>query len=131
MPFTPLVDGQRFVAAGLDWRVIEVPGHTAGHLAFWAEVPGQAPVLLCGDTLFSAGCGRIFDGTVTLVLVLKTLCFALAVSVTPMASALQDMASRDPHPASAGRESAALQGLVRLFAVLLLLEALSLVGTYY
>ena len=72
--------------------------------------------------------GRIFDGTVTLVLVLKTLCFALAVSVTPMASALQDMTARAPHDS---RESAALQGLVRLFAVLLLLEALSLVGNYY
>ncbi|MEN9889116.1 MAG: Hydroxyacylglutathione hydrolase [Pseudomonadota bacterium] len=63
VPFTPLADGQRCAAAGLDWRVIEVPGHTAGHLAYWAEVPGQAPVLLSGDTLFSGGCGRLFEGT--------------------------------------------------------------------
>ncbi|MFM8866324.1 MAG: hydroxyacylglutathione hydrolase [Limnohabitans sp.] len=63
VPFTPLVDGQRLAAGGLDWRVLEVPGHTAGHLAYWAEVPGQAPLLLCGDTLFSGGCGRLFEGT--------------------------------------------------------------------
>ncbi len=81
-----------------------------------------------GLASFTRVFGRIFDGTVTLVLVLKTLCFALAVSVTPMASALQDAVARDP---AGSRESAALQGLVRLFAVLLLLEALSLVGNYY
>lgn len=63
VPHTPLGDGQHLAACGLDWQVMEVPGHTAGHLAFWAEVPGQAPVLLCGDTLFSGGCGRLFEGT--------------------------------------------------------------------
>lgn len=68
VPFTPLVDGQRLAAGGLDWQVIEVPGHTAGHLAYWAEVPGHAPVLLCGDTLFSGGCGRLFEGTPTQML---------------------------------------------------------------
>lgn len=40
-------------------RVIATPGHTAGHLAYLA---GDA--LFCGDTLFAAGCGRIFEGTV-------------------------------------------------------------------
>lgn len=39
-------------------RVLEVPGHTATHLAF---LGGSA--LFCGDTLFAAGCGRVFDGT--------------------------------------------------------------------
>jgi hydroxyacylglutathione hydrolase len=45
---------------GLDARfqVIEVPGHTAGHIAYYGE-----GVLFCGDTLFAAGCGRVFDGT--------------------------------------------------------------------
>lgn len=44
----------------INWqcRVIAVPGHTAGHIAFYS-----APVLFCGDTLFSAGCGRLFEGT--------------------------------------------------------------------
>lgn len=48
---------------GLDWRVLEVPGHTAGHIAWYAEPAGQAPLLFCGDTLFSGGCGRLFEGT--------------------------------------------------------------------
>jgi hydroxyacylglutathione hydrolase len=44
--------------------VIDVPGHTAGHVAY--VVPATADdsaVLFCGDTLFSAGCGRLFEGT--------------------------------------------------------------------
>ena len=68
VPHTPLTDGQHLVACGLDWQVLEVPGHTADHLAFWAEVPHQAPVLFCGDTLFSGGCGRLFEGTPTQML---------------------------------------------------------------
>jgi hydroxyacylglutathione hydrolase len=46
-------------------QVIEVPGHTSGHIAYYArQAPGRdAPLLLCGDTLFSAGCGRLFEGT--------------------------------------------------------------------
>ena len=45
-------------------EVIAVPGHTASHLAFHlpAEDP-EAPLLFCGDTLFSGGCGRLFEGT--------------------------------------------------------------------
>lgn len=48
---------------GLNIHVIDVPGHTAGHIAFWTEIPDQSPVLFCGDTLFSGGCGRLFEGT--------------------------------------------------------------------
>nr|WP_315236264.1 hydroxyacylglutathione hydrolase [uncultured Limnohabitans sp.] len=48
---------------GLTLNVHDVPGHTAGHIAFWAQPAGQAPLLFCGDTLFSAGCGRLFEGT--------------------------------------------------------------------
>jgi hydroxyacylglutathione hydrolase len=40
------------------FRVLEVPGHTATHIAYLGE-----GVLFCGDTLFAAGCGRVFDGT--------------------------------------------------------------------
>ena len=43
--------------------VHDVPGHTLGHIAFWGQPPDQDPVLFCGDTLFSAGCGRLFEGT--------------------------------------------------------------------
>lgn len=41
-------------------RVIETPGHTSGHIAYWFE---EARALFCGDTLFSLGCGRLFEGT--------------------------------------------------------------------
>lgn len=41
-------------------RVLGVPGHTLGHLAFYLP---EAGLLFCGDTLFSAGCGRLFEGT--------------------------------------------------------------------
>jgi len=42
--------------------VLDVPGHTAGHIAYHGQAVGQ-PVLFCGDTLFAAGCGRVFEGT--------------------------------------------------------------------
>ena len=42
----------------LEFRVIEVPGHTSTHIAFYGH-----GCLFCGDTLFSAGCGRLFEGT--------------------------------------------------------------------
>jgi hydroxyacylglutathione hydrolase len=48
---------------GLRLQVLDVPGHTAGHIAFWAAPSDQAPLLFCGDTLFSGGCGRLFEGT--------------------------------------------------------------------
>lgn len=43
-------------------RVLDVPGHTAGHIAYYGTLAGQA-LLFCGDTLFAAGCGRLFEGT--------------------------------------------------------------------
>lgn len=43
---------------GLRFEVLDIPAHTAGHIAF---VGGGA--VFCGDTLFSAGCGRLFEGT--------------------------------------------------------------------
>ncbi|MBK1716592.1 hydroxyacylglutathione hydrolase [Thiocystis violacea] len=53
-------EGETVQPAGLDSRfqVLEVPGHTAGHIAYLGD--GR---LFCGDTLFAAGCGRVFDGT--------------------------------------------------------------------
>ncbi len=55
----PVMEGSRLAALGLDCQVYEVPGHTANHLAFHC---GQH--LFCGDTLFAAGCGRVFDGSI-------------------------------------------------------------------
>jgi hydroxyacylglutathione hydrolase len=46
---------------GRRFEVMEVPGHTLDHIAFFT--PGIPPLLFCGDTLFSAGCGRLFEGT--------------------------------------------------------------------
>ena len=44
--------------------VIAVPGHTLGHVAYYSPATAMAkPWLLSGDTLFAAGCGRIFEGT--------------------------------------------------------------------
>ncbi len=48
---------------GLTLRVIDVPGHTAGHIAYAGQPPSGPPLLFCGDTLFAAGCGRLFEGT--------------------------------------------------------------------
>lgn len=62
-PLTRLDDGATLQALGLSFRVIAVPGHTAGHIAFYSEPPDAAPLLFCGDTLFSAGCGRLFEGS--------------------------------------------------------------------
>lgn len=45
------------------FEVIDVPGHTAGHIAFYAPDVAGSPLLFCGDTLFSGGCGRLFEGT--------------------------------------------------------------------
>ena len=47
---------------GLNFQVMETPGHTLSHLAFYG-VDGTQKFLFCGDTLFSVGCGRLFEGT--------------------------------------------------------------------
>lgn len=47
----------------LSFKVHDVPGHTAGHIAYWTQPDNEEPILFCGDTLFSGGCGRIFEGT--------------------------------------------------------------------
>lgn len=44
-------------------RVLAVPGHTLNHLAYQLVTDNAAPMLFCGDTLFSAGCGRLFEGS--------------------------------------------------------------------
>jgi len=46
----------------LRFTVLDVPGHTAGHIAYFGDVNG-VPSLFCGDTLFAGGCGRLFEGT--------------------------------------------------------------------
>jgi hydroxyacylglutathione hydrolase len=55
-----LAGGNRvqLTSLGLEFKVISVPGHTAGHIAYFGH-----DSVFCGDTLFSAGCGRLFEGT--------------------------------------------------------------------
>jgi len=66
-PFHALRDGDEVDVLGLRFVIIDVPGHTAGHIAY-QQVPVdgsalKAPLLFCGDTLFSGGCGRLFEGS--------------------------------------------------------------------
>jgi hydroxyacylglutathione hydrolase len=60
----PLDEGDRVSLPGLDLSlsVLEVPGHTLGHIAYLRDTPGES-WLFCGDTLFAGGCGRLFEGT--------------------------------------------------------------------
>jgi hydroxyacylglutathione hydrolase len=62
-PFIPLAQGQTVRALGLDFAVLDVPGHTTGHIAYFGAQVEGGPLLFCGDTLFSGGCGRLFEGT--------------------------------------------------------------------
>jgi len=60
----PLREGDAIDVPGVNVRlsVLDVPGHTAGHIAY-VQQGSDEPLLFCGDTLFSAGCGRLFEGT--------------------------------------------------------------------
>ena len=55
-----VADGEQVAVGGAEGVVIDVPGHTAGHNAYYFAGAG---VLFCGDTLFALGCGRLFEGT--------------------------------------------------------------------
>ena len=58
LPFTRVYDGDVLDSAPWRFRILAVPGHTRSHVAFVGH--GH---LFCGDTLFSLGCGRLFEGT--------------------------------------------------------------------
>ncbi|WP_010426638.1 hydroxyacylglutathione hydrolase [Enterobacter mori] len=51
-------EGENILILGYEFSVFTTPGHTSGHLCFYSK-----PYLFCGDTLFSGGCGRLFEGT--------------------------------------------------------------------
>lgn len=64
IPHIPLADDDTFTLVGRSLRVIDVPGHTAGHVAYYVDgSQGEKPIVFSGDTLFSGGCGRLFEGT--------------------------------------------------------------------
>ena len=60
-------DQDQLLIMGHPINVIEVPGHTSNHIAYFLSNPpgckNKDPVLFCGDTLFGGGCGRLFEGT--------------------------------------------------------------------
>ncbi|MEE2820556.1 MAG: hydroxyacylglutathione hydrolase [Pseudomonadota bacterium] len=63
-PSRPVVEGEMVEVLGALFRVIEVPGHTLDHVAFFSDSDlFEIPVAFTGDTLFVAGCGRLFEGT--------------------------------------------------------------------
>ena len=62
-PLTRLKQDDVVKELGLEFHVMDVPGHTSGHIAFFCPDMDGTPVLFCGDTLFSGGCGRLFEGT--------------------------------------------------------------------
>ncbi|KLP55939.1 hydroxyacylglutathione hydrolase [Enterobacter genomosp. O] len=51
-------EGENILIREWEFSVFATPGHTLGHLCFYSK-----PYLFCGDTLFSGGCGRLFEGT--------------------------------------------------------------------
>jgi hydroxyacylglutathione hydrolase len=62
-PRLAVVGDDNFKVLGLRWQVLDVPGHTRGHVAYFVPHGTGHPLLFCGDTLFSGGCGRLFEGT--------------------------------------------------------------------
>jgi hydroxyacylglutathione hydrolase len=56
-----LKGGDEIEVLGTGLAVIDVPGHTLDHIAYFHG--GEKPMLFCGDTLFAGGCGRVFEGT--------------------------------------------------------------------
>ena len=74
---------------------------------------------------FTRGVGQVFDPIITLIFILKTLCFSLAVTIVPMVTTPREIA------AGATLANADLTRLARLLAVILLVEVGSLVGNYY
>lgn len=57
----PLKDGDSIKILGQNFKMMQVPGHTLDHVAYYSEA-NEKHWLFCGDTLFSAGCGRMFEG---------------------------------------------------------------------
>lgn len=66
-----LVDKQKINIMNINFEILHVPGHTLDHIAFFTETRTtdlksatcDSPLLFCGDTLFSGGCGRLFEGS--------------------------------------------------------------------
>ncbi len=62
-PYIGCQGGETIDVLGVRFQVLDVPGHTAGHVAYYAPELKPTPLVFCGDTLFSGGCGRLFEGS--------------------------------------------------------------------
>lgn len=60
-----LSDQEIATFAGFDFKILHIPGHTLGSIAYFAP---KEQWLFCGDTLFSLGCGKVFEGTPEMML---------------------------------------------------------------
>ncbi len=60
---TVLAEGDQCTLLDITFTVLATPGHTLDHIAFYADQGVENPLLFCGDTLFTGGCGRLFEGT--------------------------------------------------------------------
>ena len=58
-----LGENDQITILGNTFKVFETPGHTLDHISYFSDQ--ENPILFCGDTLFSGGCGRLFEGTPT------------------------------------------------------------------
>jgi hydroxyacylglutathione hydrolase len=63
----PVKEGDSLIIEGLTVQILEVPGHTLDHMAYVINIKNtpnnHSTWIFCGDTLFSAGCGRLFEGS--------------------------------------------------------------------
>ena len=91
-------------------------------LLAYLSVYGFTPAGFAG---YTRTVGHVFSPAVSMIFALKIVFFSFAVSLIPIASVLYD------RPRSQSAMSAELQGLVRMFLVILLIEGVSLVGNYY
>lgn len=62
-PCRRVEDGDRVEIGSWGFEVIAVPGHTRSHVSYFCPEASGEGLLFCGDTLFSLGCGRLFEGT--------------------------------------------------------------------
>jgi len=60
-------EGDELPLGGLKANILALPGHTMDHIAYLIAAEDGTPLLFSGDTLFAAGCGRLFDGTAPLL----------------------------------------------------------------
>jgi hydroxyacylglutathione hydrolase len=62
-PIARVQGGDEVPLCGVRFDVLDLPGHTLGHVGYYCAQVNDHPLVFCGDTLFSGGCGRLFEGT--------------------------------------------------------------------